>query len=268
MTQVSVITKMKSILLDDDDDDVEPLVVKFGHSFADVVLSPACVHRKTKKLISYQGFHELAYLHPNRFKPVESVLDEIGLKQGEVFFLLRFNAFKAHHDSGIKGLSFENKKELINYLEKRGKVFITTERAIEDEFKKYQLVVSSEKVHSLLYFAKIFVSDSQTMTSESAILGTPAIRCNSFVGRISYLEEEEHKYELTYGFTPDESEKMFKKIDELLSLNNLKEEWSIRKNKLLTEKIDVTAFYVWFIENYPKSVEIMKQNSDFQFNFI
>lgn len=268
MTQVSLFTKMDAVLLDDDDDDVEPLVVKYGHPFAKVVFSPECVRRKAKGLIPYKGYHELAYLHPNRFNPDESVLDEIGLKKNEVFFVLRFNAFKAYHDSGIKGLSIENKRRLIQYLETKGKVFITTERNIDDEFKKDQLLLSPEKVHSLIFYAKMLIGDSQTMTSEAAVLGTPAIRCNSFVGRISYLEEEEHKYELTYGFRPEEAEKMFEKIDELLALNNLKEIWEKRRAKMLSEKIDVSGFFIWFVENYPSSINIMKNNPDFQKSFI
>jgi hypothetical protein len=36
---------------------------------------------------------------------------------------------------------------------------------------------------------------------------------------------------------------------------------------MLSEKIDVTAFLVWFIENYPESVTVMRQNPDYQYNF-
>lgn len=48
---------------------------------------------------------------------------------------------------------------------------------------------------------------------------------------------------------------------------NLKEEWQRRRQKMLSEKIDVTAFMVWFIENYPDSVKVMKENPDYQYNF-
>ena len=264
LTHISRISPMHSIILDDDDDAVEPLFVKYAHPFADVVLSPECAKRATKKLIPYRGYHELAYLHPNRFMPDNSVLAEIGLKEGDTYFVLRFNAFKAHHDVGVQGLSLENKRQLIANLEQRGKVFITTERAIDPEFEKYQLVLSPEKVHSLIYYATMLVGDSQTMTSEAAVLGTPAIRSNSFVGKISYLEEEEHKYALTYGFRPDEFDKMLNKIDELLSMPDLKDVWQKRRRVMLKDKIDVTAFYLWFIESYPESSQIMKENPDFQ----
>ncbi len=268
LAHISCLSKMKSIILDDDDDEVEPLFVRYGHPYADVVLSPACAVRATPKLIPYMGYHELAYLHPNRFKPDVSVLTEIGLTEGDCYFVLRFNAFKAHHDAGILGLSLENKRKLVEMLEKRGKVFITAERNIDREFEKFRLSLSPEKVHSLIYYATMLIGDSQTMTSEAAVLGTPSIRSNSFVGRISYLEEEEHKYELTYGFLPDKSDEMLMKIAELLAMPDLKNTWEIRRNKMLNDKIDVTAFYVWFIENYPESARIMKENPDCQLQFM
>jgi len=267
LTHISALTGMKSIFLDDDDDDVEPLVVKYAHPFADVVLSPDCAKRTSSKLITYRGYHELAYLHPNNFTPDVSVLTEIGLNPDETYFVLRFNAFKAHHDVGVKGLSIENKRKLITYLETKGKVFITTERNIDDEFKQYQLLLSPEKVHSLIYYATMLIGDSQTMTSEAAVLGTPAIRSNSFVGRISYLEEEEHTYGLTFGFLPNAFEAVMKKIEELLSISNLKEMWQERRMEMLRDKIDVTAFFVWFIENYPESKRIMAEDPGFQDGF-
>ncbi|MBR4560859.1 MAG: DUF354 domain-containing protein [Bacteroidales bacterium] len=267
IAHVSKLCKMKSIILDDDDDEVEPLFAKYGHPFADTILSPLDTPRKSNKIVYYHSYHELAYLHPKEFVPDLSVLQDAGVKEGEPYFILRFNAFKAHHDVGVEGLSIESKRRLVNCLKTRGKVFITTERNIDDEFKPYQLKVSPEKAHSLMYYATMFVGDSQTMTSEAAVLGTPAIRCNTFVGRIHYLEEEEHKYGLTYGFRPEQSEEMFQKIDELLFMPNLKEEWQTRRQKMLSEKIDYAQFLTWFIENYPESQKTMRENPEYQYRF-
>mgnify|MGYP001080757496 FL=1 len=269
LTHISKLTKMKSILLDDDDDNVQPLFVKYAHPFADTILSPSSLigHRKSKKTIFYSGFHELAYLHPNRFTPNIEILNEIGLKKGDPFFIMRFNVFKAHHDIGVLGMSLEQKLKLVSVLEPHGKIFITTERNIEPELKKYQLLVEPEKVHSLMFYATMFLGDSQTMTSEAAILGTPAIRMNSFVGRISYLEEEEHKYGLTFGFKPDEFKEMLEKIEHLLDNDSLKKQWKVKRQKLLSDKIDVSAFLVWFVENYPNSNQIIKDNANFQNRF-
>ncbi len=267
IAHVSKLSKMSSIILDDDDDEVEPLFAKYAHPFADVVLSPQDTPRVTKKVIYYPAYHELAYLHPNRFTPDPSVLDDAGIHyerdaKGNVvnvepYFVMRFNAFKAHHDVGVVGLTIENKRRMVQLLSQHGKVFITTERNIDEEFLPYQLRVPQDKVHSLLYYATMFVGDSQTMTSEAAVLGTPSIRCNTFVGRIHYLEEEEHRYALTYGFRPENSEAMFSRVNELLAMGTaaLKAEWAKRRAVLLSEKIDYTAFLTYFIENYPQSVD-------------
>ena len=58
-----------------------------------------------------------------------------------------------------------------------------------------------------------------------------------------------------------------KKIEELLNTQNLKQEFQNRRQKMLADKIDVTAFMVWFVENYSQSVKIMKENPDYQYNF-
>lgn len=267
VAQLSKFTKVKSIILDDDDDEVEPLFVKYAHSVADIILSPACAIRKTNKVIRYSGYHELAYLHPNHFLPDPEVLTEIGLKWDEKYFILRFNAFKAHHDVGVQGLSIENKRKIIERLSSEGKVFITTERDIDDEFKPYQLIISPEKAHSLMYYATMLIGDSQTMTSEAAVLGTPAMKCNSFAGRLSVPNELENKYNLCYSFLPENSNLFFEKIEELLKVPNLKLIWNERKDSFFSDKIDVTAFFVWFIENYPESANIMRKNPDYQYNF-
>ena len=263
------ITKIPSILLDDDDDEVEPLLVKYIHPYITDILSPSALtgNRLRMDTIYYPGYHELAYLHPNRFTPDESIITEIGLKAGDPYFVVRFNAFKAHHDVGIHGLSIENKRKLIARLEAVGTVFITSERNLDEEFKKYQLLLSPEKIHSLIYYATMLIGDSQTMTSEAAILGTPAIKCNTFAGRLAIPNELENKYHLCYSFLPEESDKFFLKIDELLSIKDLKSEFIRRKEKLLKDKIDVTAFYVWFIENYPTSAHTLRENPEYQYTF-
>jgi predicted glycosyltransferase len=262
---VSRISKMESIIFDDDDDEVQPLFVKYAHPLCNSLLSPDVLagKRKQNKTIYYPGYHELAYLHPSRFKPDPAVLEKIGLNCGERYFIMRFNVFKAHHDIGVKGLSLEQKLELINMLKPHGRIFITTEREIENELSEYQMNISPEKAHSLLAYATLLIGDSQTMTSEAAVLGVPSLRCNSFAGRISYLEEEEKKYGLTYAFLPEEFDKLKLKLTDLLQMDNLHEEWQKRRQIMLNNKIDVTGFMVWFVENYPSSIEILQKNPDF-----
>ena len=122
-------------------------------------------------------------------------------------------------------------------------------------------------MHHFLAGAHLVIGDSQTMIAEASVLGTPSIRINDFVGILGYLEELEHKYGLTFGIKTSEPEKLLSKVEELLTYPNIKEEWEKRKEKMINEKIDVTAFIVWFIENYPNSFRTMKENPDYQYNF-
>jgi predicted glycosyltransferase len=269
VAHVSKMTRMKSVVFDDDDDAVQPLFVCFGHPFSDYLLTPDAIkgQRRKKNTIFYPGYHELAYLHPKRFSPDPTVLAELGLKQGDPYFVLRFNAFKAHHDVGAQGLSRESKRQLIELLAQKGKVFITSEKDIDPEFNEYQLRISPEKVHSLLFYAALLVGDSQTMTSEAAVLGTPALKCNTFAGRLSVPNELEKKYQLCFSFQPSEFDKLLRKMAELLSWPDLKQMWQQRRLTMLQDKIDVTAFMIWFVENLPDSGRILQEMPEFDSRF-
>ena len=116
IAHVSKFTNVKSIIFDDDDDDVQPIVTKFVNPFANYLVSPDVLKGKRKMLnsIFYPGYHELAYLHPKYFTPDNEVLKELGLNQKSIYFILRFNSFNAHHDIGEIGLSISQKIKLIN----------------------------------------------------------------------------------------------------------------------------------------------------------
>jgi predicted glycosyltransferase len=260
-------TGIPSLIFDDDDDDVEPLFVKYGHKYASHVLTPSSIQRKTIKAIYYNGTHELAYLHPAYFKPDPTVLVDLGVNTETPFFILRFVAFKGHHDAGMSGFSLDSKKVLIRFLEKHGQVFITSEKELEPELEIYRFKISPEKIHSALYYATMFIGDSQTMTSEACILGTPAVKMNTFARLLSVPEELEYKYQLSYAYGPEEFNDLMKKIEELIFDKDLKVLWQNKRETFLKDKIDVTAFFSWFVENYPRSCEIIRGNPEYQLRF-
>ena len=267
LSHVSKLSKMKSFIFDDDDDAAEPLVVKYGHPFSDTVFTPSSIRRKTKNAVYYQGCHELAYLHPNHFEPDVEILQKAGLSVGEKFFILRFVAFKGHHDVGQQGISLDQKRRLVCLLSQHGRVIITSEREIEPEFEQYRLPVPPEEIHSLMYYATMFIGDSQTMTSEAAIMGVPALKCNTFAGLLSVPNELEQKYGLCYAYQPHDFDSFYAHIERLLKQPNLKEEWLKKRKVFLQDKIDVSAFFTWYIENYPESRQIMNMNPNYQQNF-
>jgi uncharacterized protein len=250
---VAGFTPILTFGMDDDDTAATPVFAKFINK-CDCILTPDCIkENRGVKHIEYPSYHELAYLHPNRFVPDPAVLIEAGIKKDERFFVLRFNAFKAHHDSGMKGLNMEQKQELVNLLKGYGKVFITSEKQIESEFESYRLPVSPEKIHSLLYYATMFVGDSQTMTTEAAMLGTPAFKCNSFAGKLSIPNEIENKYRLCFSYLPEDFDKMYRNIQNHLEMPGLEKVFVKRRNQMLQDKIDLTSFLVYLVDQFPES---------------
>lgn len=239
MPQVAFLTGRKSLVLDDDDQNVTPVFAILSHSFASIVMSPDSVKRlKLKKYRYYKGFHELAYLHPEIFKPRKIVLKELNLDLSKNIFLVRFNSFNAHHDIGEKGMSFEQRKILIDHLSKLGQVIISSESDLNPYFSKFKFPISPDKIHDLMAFSTIFIGESQTMASEAAILGIPSIRINSFKNRISYLNELEKDYNLLFSFLPSELDKAILKINEILNLKSCNTKMN---NKLFKDKINLTS---------------------------
>ena len=105
-------------------------------------------------------------------------------------------------------------------------------------------------MHHLLAFAKLYIGDSQTMAAESAVLGTPSFRLSDFAGKLGYLEELEHNYGLTFGFKPSESEILINKMEELLTIPDLKREWQFRRQKMIKDKIDLSDYLTAYLENF------------------
>lgn len=243
LPQAAFLTRRKSFVLDDDDKNTTPVFAALSHTFATRILSPDCLRNNDNKAKYkyYPGLHELSYLHPDVFTPKKDVLTTLGLTEYEKIILLRFIDFKAHHDLGEKGLSNDQRKKLVETLSKKGRVIITSESKLLPEFASYKQTVSPDKIHDLMAFASLYVGESQTMASEAAVLGIPAIRINSFKGRIAYLTELEETYGLLYSYTSDEFEQAMIKINELLE-NGTMEKWAEKRQKLLEEKLNVSNF--------------------------
>lgn len=256
ITWASRVTRAKSIVFAQDDAEALGLYSKLFFPLADLVATPACLeHGYGKRHLRYASYHQLAYLHPNHFTPDPGVYGELGLTEGAPYFIVRFVLMRAHHDTGHRGISPEMGRRLIRGLSERGRVFITTEGRLPDEFEVYRFPIPPDRMHHALYYATLFVGDSQSMTMEAATLGTPAVRCNTWVGKLRVVEEMEQRYGLTYGFRPEHEEAMYAKVFELLDRPDLKEEWASRRAKLLAEKVDLTQLMIELLEGYPDSIE-------------
>ena len=242
--------------------------IKVYKPFTNVVLTGNYDHPSLgKKEIKYRGYQELAYLHPNNFNSDKTILDELGVDENQKYVILRFVSWQATHDVGHKGISLENKIKAVREFEKYARVFISSEAELPEELNAYKININPDRMHDALAFASLVMGESFTMLSEAAILGTPAILIHDT--NCYYLQEQQNKFGLTFNFTESENDqlKAIEKGVEILSLPNVKQEWNKRKDEMLKEKIDVTAFLVWFVKNYPSSAATMKVNPDYQCNF-
>lgn len=241
--------RIPSYLFFEDDFEIVPKFAKLAGPFATKLICPECCSawKWNAKKTGYKSYHELAYLHPNHFTPdISKVTPIFDLSQKN--FILRFAQLTAYHDVGKSGINTHVAQQLIDVLLPHGKVHITSERVLEPQFEKYRIQISPLDIHHALYFADMYIGDSQTMTAEAAVLGTPAIRFNDFVGELSYLEELEHTYHLTYGIKTSEGRQLVQKVKELLIVPDLKTEWAKRRNRMLTERIDFADFMISLIE--------------------
>ncbi|MGD0785082.1 MAG: DUF354 domain-containing protein [Sedimentisphaerales bacterium] len=234
----------KSIIFSEDDAKEIPLFAKLVFPLADYIVTPDSLVNDNygKKHIKYPGLHELAYLHPKRFQPNPDILKELGVGKNEKYFLVRLVSLTAHHDIGQKGLSSDHAHLLVKKLSKHGRVFISAEKVLEKEFEPYLLKVDVDKIFDVIAFAQMVIGDSQTMTLEAAILGTPSIRCNTFVGRLMVIENMQNKYGLTQGFLPKDFDKLLKHLDSWLAIENIKEQWRHKRDEFINQSVDLTQW--------------------------
>lgn len=268
--QIRYFTKSPAIFFGEDDVNLSTIMLIGAMScypFFDSIVSPIGVNNGVwkRKTTFYQGFQKLAYLHPNRFVPDRS---KVHITEGEKYFLLRFANLSAYHDVNATGINDTIARELIEILQPHGSVLITSERALSEDLEKFRFKGNIHDIHHYLYFANLFIGDSQSMAVEASVLGTPNIRYNDFVGKISVLEDLEVKYKLTQGIHTSDKHILFSSVRNLIQNPNLLSEHKLKRKQMLEEKIDVTGFMLWFFENYPESVTVMKENPDFQNHFL
>ena len=225
--------------------------------FTTAVVTPTCYrgHVRPDKHYLYPGYHELAYLHPNRFVPDPKIHEKLGLAEGAPYYLVRFVSWGAIHDVGETGFKRSMKVEMVKELQRHGRVFITSEGMLPEELRQFQFPIAPELIHHALAFARLCIGESATMASEAAILGTPAIFVST--SPRGYTTEQEEVYGLTFNFSDAEQERALVKMRELLEVNGQHEAWKRKRERLIEDKIDVTSWLVRLVEGYPDSMNQM-----------
>ncbi|MGZ4688338.1 MAG: DUF354 domain-containing protein [Acidimicrobiia bacterium] len=218
----------------------------FTYPLAYSVVTPDCYQGKVRGThVRYAGYHELAYLHPNRFQPDPGKLAAFGVSPDERYSIVRFVSWQAVHDRRETGFSGAQKRDLVAMLERHGRVLISSEAPLPDDLARYEVKGPVEDIHHLLAHAQLIVGESATMSSEAAVLGVPAVMIAT-TGR-GYTDDEERRYGLVRHFTEDQYDRAVTTVEKLFA-ESPRELGALARQRLLDDKIDVTQWMVDYFE--------------------
>jgi len=222
--------------------------------FADIVCTPACYRRSLgPKQVRYNGYHELAYLHPSHFRPDPSVLATLGGAEGDRLAVVRFVSWGAVHDMGQHGFDPASRRELVTALAQHARVLVVAEDTLDPALEPYRCPLPPERLHDLLHYASVYVGEGATMATEAALLGTPSVYLSSLVGTMGNFAELRDTYHLVVA-----TQSKREAIDQAVGLATdpgAKRTWADRRARLLRDKIDVTK---WMIDLVKRTVRPRK----------
>lgn len=210
-----------------------------------------------KNHFRFRGNTELFYLHPLRFKANPEVRTMLGVGPNEPYAILRFVAWKAHHDIGKYGLSAELKEYIVNMLSEKMKVFISSEDPLSPALKPYRFTLPPEMMHDALAFSSLYLGEGGTMASEAAMLGVPAIYVNPLT--VGYVEDEAKAglvISLRNGAGVPEA--LQKWLDDGDAITQHQILWK----KYIADMVDPTEYFFRLIDDYPQSIAALKKGWD------
>jgi predicted glycosyltransferase len=196
----------------------------------------------------YTGYHETAYLHPKRFTPDPSKLEVEGLKPDDPFTFIRLVSWQSHHD--LRDYGVKDPRNVVKRLEKYGRVLISSEAPLPDDLKPYERKGRVEDVHHVLAYARLFFGESATMASEGAQLGVPGIFLST--SSRGYTDEEETRYQMVFNFNGEKAieDEALKCAEAILSDPDSPRIFRERRETMMSELVDVTAYIVERVEHY------------------
>lgn len=230
------------------------------------VLTPSSFKRDFGvKQIRFEGTMESAYLHSKYF--IKKNVDfDISSKRSpkSMNVILRFVSWQASHDINQNGFSNKDIFKLTEALEKHANVFITSEKNLPKELEGYAIRINPADMHHYMQKADLFIGESGSMATEASYLGTHSIVLNSASNEFGVFEWFS-KYK-TFYIAKDFNDVLSTSI-KLIKKENLAEEAILEAQSIKESGICLTDFMVWFVENYPKSAKIMKENPEYQQKF-
>jgi predicted glycosyltransferase len=184
---------------------------RIAHPFATRIFTPRCFYKALgPKQVRYDGYHELAFLHPHHFTPRQDVLAQLRPNRREKngsaatavservekggYVVFRTSAWNTLHDIGESGLG-PALDELIDAALGMCSVYIVAEGGrISPRWQDLRLTVPPDRYHDVLAFARLVVTEGASTASEAACLGVPSVYVSTT--RRGYLEDQQRRYGL------------------------------------------------------------------------
>ena len=238
---------LKSIIFNEDDFDYVLLFSLITYPLASHIVIPNVLRDPfNSKQIRHNSLHELSYLHPNSFKNF-NLKHDFQNDPNKRLYLIRCVSLHAHHDVNHRGIDFPLLRKMIDLLSQSGTILISFEGECPQEFKEYEFCYQPYLMHSFIKKAHLFISDSQTMSLESALLGTPAIRVNTFKAKCSIINDVEFNHELIFSFFPNDIENILEYIDTFKENSLAYKRWKLRYDNFIKSKINFSDTIVEII---------------------
>lgn len=158
------------------DDDIEYKLGFYPYKpFATRIVLPAQIPLHGRNIVNYKGFKELAYLHPNYFRPDPSAMHEYKLKAGGYVFIREVSKISmnyAHLETGQLAGDCRQLRNLGLDI-----VLSLEDKSLTDRFAPYCTILQEpvRDIYSLMHFALFTISSGDTMARESCLTGTPVI---------------------------------------------------------------------------------------------
>ena len=137
------------------------------------------------------------------------------------------------------------------------KIFITSERELPDNLKKYLIKVHPADLHSVLHYSSLCISDGSTTAVEAALLGTPTLHYEKYVTKegiigakelLGYLNELSDNYNLFDTYSSEN--KFIDMVKEYYNNTKYKKEFLKNSEQVFIDKDDVTKVILKMLDNY------------------
>jgi len=249
-SDIAITAKILNIpffLFNDDDYYIVPRSATYGWPFVTKVFAPiGCDMGKfEKKTVHYNGFQKSFYLQDSVFSPNRDVVRK-ALGDSK-YFIIRLVGLDAHHDNKVTGINEAITDRILQVLEPHGIVLISSEKKLLPKYERNHYVIDPSEMHHFIYYSELLIGDSQSMVHEAALLGTPSIRYNSFVGKIGVLEVLEKQYGLTIGVKAGDEDKLIETLKCILAKDDYKRAIKDKLSQVKLGLIDVNMFAVEYI---------------------